>query len=210
MLVLPLVLLAAVATVIASQALISGVYSLTRQASQLGLWPRVKIVQTSSEGYGQIYVPVVNWSIMLLTVAVALIFKTSDDLAAAYGIAVSGTMLITTILLYEAMRVRWQWRWILRVPLTLLFVGIDFAFLAANLVKLPDGGWLPLAGGFCDGEVALRQNVRLDSHAPDAFQLFSGRVLVDFDLRDVSAGCGGADLDRRLTCLGLHFGCAHC
>jgi len=146
-LVLPLVVLAGAATVIASQALISGVFSLTRQAAQLGLWPRIKIVQTSSEGYGQIYVPVVNWSVMLLTVVVALIFKTSDDLAAAYGIAVSGTMLITTILLHEAMRVRWQWPWLMRVPLTLLFLVVDASFCAANLIKLPDGGWLPLAGG---------------------------------------------------------------
>ncbi|MEI8393634.1 MAG: potassium transporter Kup [Rhodospirillaceae bacterium] len=144
---LPLVALATAATVIASQALISGVYSLTRQASQLGLWPRIKIIQTSSEGYGQIYVPAVNWSIMVLTLVVALMFKTSDDLAAAYGIAVSGTMLITTILLYEAMRVRWRWPATLRIPLITLFLTVDIAFCVANLIKLPEGGWMPLVAG---------------------------------------------------------------
>ena len=146
-LVLPLVGLATAATVIASQALISGVYSLTRQACQLGLWPRVKIVQTSSEGFGQIYVPVANWGLMLLTLVVALVFKTSDDLAAAYGVAVSGTMLITSILLYEAMRGRWGWPAMVRIPLIMVFLAVDGAFCAANLIKLPEGGWLPLAGG---------------------------------------------------------------
>ena len=148
-LVLPLVVLATLATVIASQALISGVFSMTRQASQLGLWPRLKIVQTSGEGFGQIYVPVINWGLMLLTLAVALLFKTSDDLAAAYGVAVSGTMLITTVLLHEAMRSNWGWSAYVRLPMTALFVAIDLAFFSANLLKLPEGGWLPLvAGGF--------------------------------------------------------------
>ncbi len=144
---LPLVLLATMATVIASQSLISGVFSMTRQAAQLGLWPRLKIVQTSGEGYGQIYVPVINWGVMLLTLAVALVFKSSDDLAAAYGVAVSGTMLITTILLHEAMRGTWNWPWLVRWPMTGLFVAVDIAFFSANLLKLPEGGWLPLAAG---------------------------------------------------------------
>ena len=144
---LPLVGLATMATVIASQSLISGVFSMTRQASQLGLWPRLKIVQTSGEGYGQIYVPVINWGVMLLTLAVALLFKTSDDLAAAYGVAVSGTMLITTVLLHEAMRSNWKWPALLRLPMTALFVAVDIAFFSANLLKLPEGGWLPLVAG---------------------------------------------------------------
>ena len=147
LLMLPLVGLATLATVIASQSLISGVFSMTRQATQLGLWPRLKIVQTSGEGYGQIYAPVINWGLMLLTLAVALLFKTSDDLAAAYGVAVSGTMLITTLLLFEAMRSTWRWPALLTWPVAGLFVVIDLAFFIANLLKLPEGGWLPLAGG---------------------------------------------------------------
>ncbi|MEI6984568.1 MAG: KUP/HAK/KT family potassium transporter [Rhodospirillaceae bacterium] len=147
LLMLPLVVLATAATVIASQALISGVFSMTRQACQLGLWPRLKIVQTSVEGYGQIYVPVANWGLMVLTVAVALGFRTSDDLAAAYGIAVSGTMLITTVLLSEAMRVCWGWPKLVRLPLTMLFLMVESAFCVANMAKLVEGGWLPLAGG---------------------------------------------------------------
>ena len=144
---LPLVGLATMATVIASQSLISGVFSMTRQASQLGLWPRLKIVQTSGEGYGQIYVPVINWGVMLLTLAVALLFKTSDDLAAAYGVAVSGTMLITTVLLHEAMRSNWCWPAYVRLPMVAVFVAVDLAFFSANLLKLPEGGWLPLVAG---------------------------------------------------------------
>ena len=147
LLMFPLVGLATLATVIASQSLISGVFSMTRQASQLGLWPRLRIVQTSGEGYGQIYVPVINWGLMLLTLAVALVFKTSDDLAAAYGVAVSGTMLITSLLLFEAMRKIWRWPALLVWPMTGVFVVIDLAFFSANLLKLPEGGWLPLAGG---------------------------------------------------------------
>ena len=147
LLILPLVGLATMATVIASQSLISGVFSMTRQASQLGLWPRLKIVQTSGEGYGQIYVPVINWGVMLLTLAVALLFKTSDDLAAAYGVAVSGTMLITTVLLHEAMRTNWRWSPLVRLPMTALFIAVDIAFFSANLLKLPEGGWLPLVAG---------------------------------------------------------------
>ncbi|MEI6557594.1 MAG: potassium transporter Kup [Rhodospirillaceae bacterium] len=146
-LVLPLVALATMATVIASQSLISGVFSMTRQAVQLGLWPRLKIVQTSGEGYGQIYVPLINWGVMLLTLAVALLFKTSDDLAAAYGVAVSGTMLITTVLLHEAMRSNWRWPRLLRWPMAGLFLAVDLAFFSANLLKLPEGGWLPLVSG---------------------------------------------------------------
>ena len=146
-LVLPLVVLATMATVIASQSLISGVFSMTRQAAQLGLWPRLKIVQTSGEGYGQIYVPLINWAVMLLTLAVALVFKTSDDLAAAYGVAVSGTMLITTVLLHEAMRTTWKWPAFVRLPMAALFVAIDLAFFSSNLLKLPEGGWLPLVAG---------------------------------------------------------------
>jgi len=144
---LPMVVLATVATVIASQSLISGVFTLTRQAIAMGLWPRMKIVQTSAEGYGQIYLPVVNYGLMLLTLGVVLVFKTSDDMAAAYGIAVSGTMLITTLLLAVAMRRVWNWRLAAVLPLAAGFAAIDLGFFASNLFKLPQGGWLPLAAG---------------------------------------------------------------
>jgi len=144
---LPLVLLSTAATVIASQALISGVFSLTRQAVAMGLWPRMAVVQTSAEGYGQIYLPVVNYALLILTVAVVLVFESSDDLAAAYGMAVSGTMLITTVLLAVAMRRCWHWPLALVVPVAGLFIIIDLMFFSGNLAKLPDGGWLPLVAG---------------------------------------------------------------
>jgi len=144
---LPLVLLATLATVIASQSLISGVFTLTRQAIHMGLLPRMKIVQTSAEGYGQVYLPVVNYSLMILTLAVVLVFKSSDDMAAAYGIAVSGTMLITTLLLGVAMRRVWGWPLALVAPLTAVFLIIDLGYFSSNLVKVPEGGWLPLVAG---------------------------------------------------------------
>ncbi len=144
---LPLVALATAATVIASQSLISGVFTLTRQAIHMGLWPRMKIIQTSAEGYGQIYLPVVNFALLLLTLGVVLVFKNSDDMAAAYGIAVSGTMLITTLLLAVAMRRLWAWPMALVVPLAGIFAVTDLGFFASNLAKVPAGGWLPLAGG---------------------------------------------------------------
>ncbi len=144
---LPLVVLATLATVIASQSLISGVFTLTRQAIYMGLWPRMKIVQTSAEGYGQIYLPVINYTLMLLTLAVVVVFKSSDDMAAAYGIAVSGTMLITTILLAVAMRRVWGWPLALVLPLAGVFALVDLGYFVSNLSKLPAGGWLPLVGG---------------------------------------------------------------
>ncbi|CAK0747169.1 putative potassium transport system protein Kup 1 [uncultured Gammaproteobacteria bacterium] len=144
---LPLVVLATAATVIASQALISGVFSLTRQAILMGLAPRMRIIQTSTEGYGQIYLPAVNYTLMILTLIVAVVFHRSDDLAAAYGIAVSATMLITTLLLLVAMREHWQWPTAVVAMVAVVFITVDVVFLAANLVKLPDGGWLPLTAG---------------------------------------------------------------
>src|SRR5262249_46593968 len=106
---IPLVALAALATVIASQALVSGVFSLTRQAMQVGLCPRMRIVSTSSDEAGQIYVPTANWLLMIGTLLIVVLFKSSEHLAGAYGIAVSGTMLVTTILLYRVAIGRWQW-----------------------------------------------------------------------------------------------------
>jgi KUP system potassium uptake protein len=143
--VVPLVVLSATATVIASQALISGVFSLTRQAISLGRLPRVRVVQTSGREFGQIYVPAVNWLLMIMTVLLVLGFRTSENLASAYGIAVNLAMLIDSCLLYLAMRELWNWHWARAAALTLAFLGVDAIFLAANLTKLAEGGWLPLA-----------------------------------------------------------------
>jgi KUP system potassium uptake protein len=143
----PLVGLATVATIIASQAIITGSFSLTRQAMQLGWFPGVRIRQTSSEEYGQIYVPFVNWTMMVLTVALTLGFGSSDRLAGAYGTAVSTTMLLTTALLYNVMRERWHWPTGLALIASGVFLAVDFAFFAANLFKIREGGWIPLTFG---------------------------------------------------------------
>jgi KUP system potassium uptake protein len=149
LLLLPMIGLAAAATVIASQALISGVFSLTRQAIQMRLSPRMMVLPTSAKSYGQIYISVVNWGLMAATLAVVVAFRTSDNLAAAYGIAVSGTMLITTILLYRAMRGTWHWPVAIAAPVTVVFAAVDTAFFSSNCLKIVEGGWLPLViGGF--------------------------------------------------------------
>ena len=141
---LPLVALATVATIIASQSIISGVFSMTRQAIQLDLCPRLNVTQTSAEGYGQIYVGAVNWILMVFTLMLAIGFGSSDRLAAAFGIAVSFTMLLTTLLLYKMMREQWSWsRWI-AIPVAGSLTVVDASFVGANLTKLADGGWVPL------------------------------------------------------------------
>jgi KUP system potassium uptake protein len=145
MLRLPLVLLATAATVIASQALISGVFSLTAQAVQLDYLPRIEIRHTSQQHIGQIYVPLVNWVLMVVCIGLVLGFRSSSNLAAAYGIAVTMTMAITTLIFFKVLVDRWGWsRWmayLVCVPLLL----IEFGFVAANLVKIPSGGWFALA-----------------------------------------------------------------
>lgn len=140
---LPLVLLATVATVIASQAVIAGVFSLTRQAIQLGQLPRMRIVQTSRESYGQIYIPVVNWLLMAATIGLVIGFKSSDNLASAYGVAVSLDMVITTVL---AFFVAYRWGWFPKLAgiAALLLIVVDLSFFGANVFKIPDGGWYPL------------------------------------------------------------------
>jgi KUP system potassium uptake protein len=143
----PLVGLATIATIIASQAIITGSFSLTRQAMQLGWFPGMRIRQTSSEEYGQIYVPFVNWTMMVLTIALTVSFGSSDSLAGAYGTAVSTTMLLTTALLYNVMRERWHWPVGPALITSGLFLAVDFAFFAANLFKIKEGGWIPLAFG---------------------------------------------------------------
>jgi KUP system potassium uptake protein len=145
----PMVIIATAAAIVASQALISGAYSLTNQAIQLGYAPRLTVRHTSSTEYGQIYVPEVNWALAVGTVALVLGFGSSNALAAAYGIAVTGTMTITTLLFHRVARDRWRWsRWAVW-PLTFAFLVVDLSFLSANLVKVQEGGWFPLvAGGF--------------------------------------------------------------
>ncbi len=143
----PMVLLATVVTVIASQAVISGTFSLTRQAVQLGQSPRMAIVQTSSEEIGQIYIPDVNWVLMVATVALVIGFGSSTNLAAAYGVAVSATMVITTVLAYVVMRKLWHWGTVPAVGLSALFLVGDLSFFGANLFKIGDGGWFPLLVG---------------------------------------------------------------
>ena len=144
---LPLVMLATAATVIASQALISGTYSLTLSAVQLGYLPRIAIRHTSEHTRGQIYIPFVNRCLMAACVALVLAFRTSGNLAAAYGVAVTMTMLITTILFYFVARHLWRWSVLRTLPLCAVFAFLELAFLGANLAKFFDGGWFPLAAG---------------------------------------------------------------
>jgi KUP system potassium uptake protein len=143
-LLIPLICLATVATILASQSIITGAFSMTRQAIQLGWLPRLQIKQTSETGYGQIYVGVVNWLLMAVTVALTLLFHRSDDLAAAYGVAVSLTMLMTSCLLYVAMREIWQWNIWASAATAGLFVFVDAGFFAANSLKIAEGGYVPL------------------------------------------------------------------
>jgi KUP system potassium uptake protein len=143
----PLIALATVATVIASQAVISGAFSLTRQAVQLGQFPRVEIVPTSAEETGQIYVPAVNVALALATIGLVLGFRNSGNLAGAYGVAVSSTMVVTTILTFYVMRKRWHWPAAAAVPIAAALLVVDLAFLGANSTKVLAGGWFPLLVG---------------------------------------------------------------
>jgi KUP system potassium uptake protein len=140
----PLVALATIATVIASQATISGAFSMAQQAALLGLSPRVRVQHTSASEFGQIYVPAVNWLLLAGVVALVMSFKSSSNLAAAYGIAVTGTMLMTTILVL-ALAVRgWKWSWALVIPVFSGFLVVDLTLFSANMLKFLDGGWVPL------------------------------------------------------------------
>ena len=144
---IPLVVLATMATVIASQALISGAFSVTKQVIQLGYLPRLNIVHTSVRETGQIYIPLVNWGLFVAIVFAVVMFKSSSNLAAAYGIAVCTDMLITTILTFFVVRYAWKYPLWLCIASTGYFFVVDFAFFASNLMKLLDGGWFPLAIG---------------------------------------------------------------
>ncbi|MEO9600461.1 potassium transporter Kup [Parasphingorhabdus sp.] len=144
---LPLVILATMATFIASQAVISGSFSVTHQAIQLGFIPRLTIKHTSASEAGQIYIPFVNWTIMIAVILLVLTFQSSSNLASAYGIAVTGAMFIDTCLLAIVMVVLWKWKLWYAVPILAVFFIVDGAYFAANLTKVPDGGWFPLAVG---------------------------------------------------------------
>ncbi|VTU28734.1 potassium transporter Kup [Variovorax sp. PBL-E5] len=143
----PMVVLATVATVIASQAVISGAYSMTKQAIQLGFLPRMSVTHTSDRQIGQIYVPAINWMLLAAVLAAVIGFGSSTNLGAAYGIAVTGTMLITTCLTFYVIRYAWHYNWLLCVLATGFFFVIDLTFFSANLLKIVQGGWFPLLIG---------------------------------------------------------------
>ncbi len=144
---IPLIALACVATVIASQAVISGAYSMTREAMSLGYSPRMAVVHTSNEMSGQVFVPWVNWFLLIMVVVAVLHFQSSDGLSAAYGIAVTGTMAITTLLALVVARYMWHWHLASVIGIGALFIVIDVSFFSANLIKIEYGGWFPLALG---------------------------------------------------------------
>jgi KUP system potassium uptake protein len=174
----PLVVLSTVATVIASQAMISGAFSITQQAMQLGYCPRMTIQHTSSKQIGQIYLPAINWALFLGVVVLVIGFKSSTNLAAAYGIAVTGTMTMTTILAYVVARSLWKWSVPASIALFGVFLVIDVTFFSANLLKVSEGGWVPLVFGlgvftlmstWKRGRRLLRERLEADSIPLDAF-----------------------------------------
>ncbi|MEY2926469.1 MAG: potassium transporter Kup [Pseudomonadota bacterium] len=140
----PIIIVVILATIIASQAVISGAFSLTQQAIQLGFIPRMRIMHTSESAAGQIYIPAINWGLLIMVLALVLFFKNSSNLAAAYGIAVTGAMAIDTCLIAVVLFSLWKWPVWKSVPLIVMFVIVDIAYLGANLLKVPDGGYFPL------------------------------------------------------------------
>ncbi len=144
---LPLVILATLATIIASQAVISGAFSVTQQAIQLGFIPRVRITHTSEHAAGQIYIPVLNWALMIMVILLVIMFGSSSNLAAAYGIAVTGAMLIDGVLISVVLFTLWKWPAWKAIPLLVIFFTIDILYFSANLLKVPQGGWFPLLVG---------------------------------------------------------------
>ncbi|HSQ04187.1 MAG TPA: KUP/HAK/KT family potassium transporter, partial [Burkholderiales bacterium] len=187
---LPMVALATAATVIASQAVISGTYSITKQAIQLGYLPRTNVVQTSERAIGQIYIPLMNWILLAAVMGAVIGFGSSSNLASAYGLAVSGTMLITTFLTFFVVRYTWHYSFFLSLGATSLFLLVDTAFFSANLVKFVEGGWFPLLMGslvftimvtWRNGREVLLSHLRtsgiqLESFLPALFQAPPARV----------------------------------
>ncbi len=176
--VIPLVVMATLATIIASQAIITGSFSMTRQAMQLGWLPGFDIRQTSADVYGQIYVPVINLLMAVGALGITLAFQSSARLAGAYGAAVSTTMVLTTLLLFRAMHVTWRWPLWIVVPVATLFLIVDGGFFLANLAKIADGGWIPLTLGFAifgvmitwrTGVQAMRDKLSSLSESTDDF-----------------------------------------
>ena len=175
---LPMVILATLATIIASQAVISGAYSVSQQAVQLGYLPRIKILHTSAKAAGQIYVPLVNWGLLVMVIALVIGFRSSSSLAAAYGIAVTGTMVITACMLGVLVFAVWKWHPLLAGLVTLTFLTIDGLYFASNMTKIPDGGWFPLlvAGvvfialtTWATGRRLMRERLDEDSLPVDVF-----------------------------------------
>jgi KUP system potassium uptake protein len=164
----PLLIIASMAAIIASQAVISGAFSVTQQAIQLGFMPRMTIKHTSEHAAGQIYIPVLNWGLMIAVIILVLVFQRSSNLTAAYGIAVTGAMLIDNFLLAVVLFQLWKWKPWLSIPLLGLFFLMDGAYLSANFTKIPDGGWVPLVMGLAiftllttwsRGRTLMRQNM---------------------------------------------------
>lgn len=179
----PMVGLATAATVIASQALISGAFSLTQQAAQLGLCPRMRIVHTSSDMQGQIYIPVVNYALMIACLGVVIGFKQSSGLAGAYGIAVTGTMIITSVLYFLVLINNWKWSVGKALSLVAIFIVFDVAYIIGNLFKIADGGWFPL---FVAAIVAIAMTTWRKGRAELARKLIGARLPLDSFLAGVS------------------------
>jgi KUP system potassium uptake protein len=174
----PLVILATLATIVASQAVISGAFSLARQSVQLGLWPRIQIRHTSDSTIGQVYVPFVNMCLLIGVVVLILVFKKSTNLASAYGIAVSADMLFTTGLMVALARYKWESKLWMLLPVAGFFICIDGAFFAANVIKITSGGWVVIAiaaalfilmKAWVDGREVLRKSIAADSLPLDVF-----------------------------------------
>ncbi|MEN6441979.1 MAG: KUP/HAK/KT family potassium transporter [Syntrophobacter sp.] len=178
----PMVGLATMATVIASQAMISGVFSLTQQAVQLGFLPRVRIVHTSSETRGQIFIPHVNWTLMVACVGLVLAFGNSSRLAGAYGIAVTATMAITSVLYFFLLVRGWKWPLWKAVPLVAVFLAFDLAFFGANLLKVLDGGWFTIAIALC---IAIAMVTWRDGRAALARRMLQTRLMIEPFVKDV-------------------------
>lgn len=179
----PLVFMAALATVIASQAIISGAFSLTFQALQLGYLPRVAVIHTSSDKRGQIYIPQINWLLFLGTASLVLSFQSSANLAAAYGVAITTTMVITTLLAFVAMHNLWKWKLATSIAITLFLLVFDLSFFSANIIKIPQGGWFPVLIAACiylvmttwqkGRKIVNQQYHRLTGLLPDFIQKFN-------------------------------------
>ncbi len=178
----PMVGLATISTIIASQAMISGVYSLTQQAIQLGFSPRMRIIHTSEHARGQIYIPTVNWALMIACLTLVLVFRESSKLASAYGIAVTATMAITSFMYFKVTRIKWNWPLWKSASLLILFLSFDCSFLGANLLKVVDGGWITIS---IAAIIATSMITWRDGRALLAKHYSSMRMPADIFLKDI-------------------------